>query len=197
MQGFHTYLKAKWNLYSAKGVSAADFVQFAGSIGTRSCPGGPVYKTVIGRKDDSSASPDGVLPAAFGKGSDYNTLIALWGDKGISPRELAALMGAHSVSKARAQQANGIPANGEHSRHRFQQIPSTLADHAIFYPAPQDDTPTKWDTNYYKQTQATTAPRGVYRFDSDVNLANATTASGQAFTEFGNSLGKNAPSDLV
>lgn len=54
----------------------------------------------------------------------------------------------------------------------------------------QDDTPTKWDTSYYSQTQAKVAPRGVYRFDSDVNLANPNTTSGEAFTEFANDRGK-------
>jgi hypothetical protein len=41
--------------------------------------------------------------------------------------------------------------------------------------------------SYYSQTQAKPAPRGVFRFDSDVNLANPSTASGQAFTEFAGS----------
>jgi hypothetical protein len=50
----------------------------------------------------------------------------------------------------------------------------------------QDDTPAKWDTKYYSQTQAQTAPRGVYRFAADVNLANPNTTSGEAFTEFAN-----------
>ena len=50
----------------------------------------------------------------------------------------------------------------------------------------QDDTPSKWDTKYYSQTQAKTAPRGVYRFASDENLANPNTTSGEAFTEFAN-----------
>jgi hypothetical protein len=68
---------------------------------------------VIGRKDASSAAPEGTLPQAFGKGSDHATLVQLWADKGFSQRELAALMGAHSVSRAFKQQANGIPTGGE------------------------------------------------------------------------------------
>lgn len=118
-------------------------------------------KQVIGRKDASGPAPEGTLPQAFGKGSDHASLIQLWADKGFSQRELAALMGAHSVSRSFRQQANGIPPGGQ-----------------------QDDTPTKWDTRYYSQTQAKTAPRGVFRFDSDVNLANPNTTSGEAFTEF-------------
>lgn len=68
---------------------------------------------VVGRNDSSTAAPDGLLPEAFGKGSDADTLIALWADKGFSARELAALMGAHSTSRAFTEQANGIPAGGK------------------------------------------------------------------------------------
>lgn len=46
MQRFHDFLLPKYNSYKNRGVGAADFVQFAGVIGTVSCPGGPVYKTV-------------------------------------------------------------------------------------------------------------------------------------------------------
>lgn len=62
----------------------------------------------MGRKDDSNAAPDGNLPDAFGAGASHDVLIQLWADKGISPRELGALMGAHSISRAFAQQANGL-----------------------------------------------------------------------------------------
>jgi hypothetical protein len=41
-------------------------------------------------------------------------LIQLFDDKGISQPELAALIGAHTASKAIAQEANGIPYNGKH-----------------------------------------------------------------------------------
>ena len=70
---------------------------------------------VIGRKDASGPAPDGTLPQAFGKGSDHASLVQLWADKGFSQRELAALMGAHSVSRAFRQQQNGIPTGGKTS----------------------------------------------------------------------------------
>ncbi|KAM0716249.1 hypothetical protein Q7P37_007694 [Cladosporium fusiforme] len=162
MQNFREFLLGKYNNYKGRGVSAADFVQAAGNIGVRSCPGGPRVKTVIGRSDTSIAAPEGTLPFAFGPGANYNTLIQLFADKGIDERELAALMGAHTVSRAFTRR-NGIPSGGR-----------------------QDTTPTRWDTRYYPQTQAERAPRGVYRFDSDVNLANPNTTCGESFTEFGN-----------
>lgn len=102
------YLLPLYQKYKSQGVGAADLAQFAGSVGVKSCSGGPTVRTVVGRKDSSTAAPQGTLPAAFGQGSDYTSLINLWGAKGISPRELAALMGAHTVSTAFAQGANGI-----------------------------------------------------------------------------------------
>lgn len=141
-------------------VTAADFVQFAGVIGVRMC-GGPVYKTVVGREDDTTPCPEYMMPAAFGVNASYEALTELWADKGINERELAALIGAHSVSVAFAQAANGIPPNSS-----------------------QDSTPAVMDMNYYKETQANVAPAGVHRFDSDINLANASTPIGQAFTEY-------------
>ncbi len=46
LRGYQQYLLSKWNQYESTGISAADLVQMAGSVGVRSCPGGPVYKTV-------------------------------------------------------------------------------------------------------------------------------------------------------
>ncbi|KAI7282019.1 class II peroxidase [Hortaea werneckii] len=161
LQGFRSFLLGKYNGYKDQDVTAADFVQVAGMIGVKACPCGPVVKTVVGRKDNSNATPDGLLPQAFGQGADYQTLIDLWADKGFSPRELAALIGAHSTSRAFAQQQNGIPTGGQ-----------------------QDSTPRVWDVKYYSQTQSQSPPRGVYRFQSDVNLANPETETGKAFSDF-------------
>ncbi|KAF7187956.1 Versatile peroxidase VPL1 [Pseudocercospora fuligena] len=155
------FLLPKYNAYKSRGVSAADLVQFAGSMGVKSCRGGPTVKTVVGRNDSSKASPDGLLPQAFGKGSDYNTLVQLWEDKTINPRELAALMGAHTVSVSFTEERNGIPFGGS-----------------------QDSDPTVWDNHYFSQTQSRT--RGVYSFASDINLSDATTECGKAFTAFAN-----------
>lgn len=66
------------------------------------------------------------MPEAFGPESKYEVLIQLWADKGISPRELAALMGAHSVSRAFAQQANGIPSGSEALAGMVVSFPESL-----------------------------------------------------------------------
>ncbi|KAK6431793.1 fungal class II heme-containing peroxidase [Oleoguttula sp. CCFEE 5521] len=161
LQEFRRYLLGKWKTYKSQNVSAADVVQVAASLVVRSCPGGPLYKTVVGRIDDANAAPDGNLPDAFGPGSSHDVLISLWADKGINPRGLAALMGAHSISRAFAQAANGIRPG-----------------------SPQDDTPRVWDTTYFNQTQAVNQQRGISRFDSDVNLGRPGTMCGGSFTEF-------------
>lgn len=198
MQSFRDFLLRKYQKYQARNVSAADFVQAAGTIGIKSCPGGPTVKTVrlhtdtmtwrttdfgpqvIGRRDSTNAPPQGTLPFAFGPGSDHDSLIQLWQEKGFNPRELAALMGAHSVSRSFTRRDNGIPPGGE------SIYPSKIASDRSSTTGPQDSSPRSWDTKYFSQTQAKQAPRGVYRFDSDVNLANLNTTSGEAFTEFAN-----------
>lgn len=68
---------------------------------------------VVGRKDTSTPAPDNLLPKAFGSGAAQQVLIQLFEDKGISQPELAALIGAHTASKAIAQEQYGVPFNGE------------------------------------------------------------------------------------
>jgi hypothetical protein len=140
---------------------------------------------VIGRSDSTQAAPEGTLPFSFGPGSDYNSLITLWEEKGINPRELAALMGAHSVSRSFTRQENGIPNGGNYNPPHTK-----CGDSDTSFSGPQDRTPRSLDVSYYSVTQAKKAPSGVYRFDSDVNLANKTTTCGEAFTEFANDKGK-------
>jgi hypothetical protein len=99
------------------------------------------------------------MPPGFGPGSDHDSLLQLFIDKGFSAAELAALIGAHTTSTAFNQAANGVPVN-----------------------APQDSTPGKWDINYYAETYA--PPAGVSRFDSDINLAQKNTTVGKQFAGF-------------
>ena len=88
------------------------------------------------------------MPNAFGPGSDAATLVGLFANKTLSGEDLAALVGAHTSSKAFAQEAFGIPSGGA-----------------------QDDTPGIWDVDFYSNTY--TPPANVFRFDSDINLAQA------------------------
>ncbi|OJD34199.1 heme peroxidase [Diplodia corticola] len=163
LETYHAYITAKYNTYHAQGVGAADLIQFAGNHAIVTCPGGPAVKTLVGRGDATTASPTGVMPAGFGPGSDHDTLLQLFVDKGFNAVDLAALIGAHSTSKNVGQTA--IPVG-----------------------APQDGTPGKWDVQYYSDTYA--PPPGVARFDSDVNLSDKTKAVGKEFAGFVDNQGK-------
>jgi len=46
MQGFREWLLSIYLEYKERGIGAADLVQVAGALAIRSCPGGPIVKTV-------------------------------------------------------------------------------------------------------------------------------------------------------
>ncbi|KAL2072618.1 hypothetical protein VTL71DRAFT_11961 [Oculimacula yallundae] len=133
-------VQQKYNT-AAVPVSVADIIQVAASVATLTCPGGPKVATYVGRKDSSNLAPGGRLPDVHASGESlYNLFLA----KGFKASELAALLGAHSTSKALGQ----------------PNIPSGT---------PQDSTPGLWDVAYYGQTLKPVA--GMTPFQSDINLA--------------------------
>ncbi|KAM0713564.1 hypothetical protein Q7P37_010526 [Cladosporium fusiforme] len=168
LEDYFTFIQGKLSSYRSQFgtvVGAADLIQFASNVATITCPGGPKVKTFVGRTDSTNASPENIMPPGFGPGSDHDSLLQLFVDKGFNAAELAALLGAHSTSTAFKQAANGIPVGGA-----------------------QDSTPGKWDINYYAETYK--PPTNVYRFDSDINLANKTTTVGKQFSGFVGQTGK-------
>ncbi|KAI5359093.1 putative hem peroxidase, carbohydrate-binding WSC, hem peroxidase superfamily [Septoria linicola] len=158
LHDYHAVLTSKFNSYKAAGYSigAADLIQIAGAVGVLACPGGRTGRVFVGRKDTAQAAPDGLLPQAFGPGSDHDTIMQLFADKGFVARDLAALLGAHSTSIANFQSRFGIPAG-----------------------TPQDTTPGLWDVAYYNETYF--PPPGIGRFDSDINLSKNESRSAVGF----------------
>jgi hypothetical protein len=130
--------------YQSFGVSYADLCQMAANVGAVSCPLGPRVRTYVGRKDSSTPAPTGTLPPPFGTA---DSLIAMFQDKTFTPAELVALLGAHTVS----QQTTVDPAR--------------VGD-------PQDSTPGVWDTLYFRETADPNAPSRIFKFPSDVAIAN-------------------------
>ena len=159
---YYNFLTSFYAKYKAQ-VGAADIIQFAGAHAVVTCPLGPTVKALVGRKDTTTAPPDGLLPPGFGPGSDHDSLFQLFQDKGFNAVDLAALIGAHTTSKSFAQ----------------PQIPVGT---------PQDSTVGKWDVQYYSDTY--NPPPGVARFDSDINLSDPTKAVGKEFQGFVNNQGK-------
>jgi len=122
-------------------VTGADLLMFAGSHAVATCPGGPVTQTLIGRKDATGPCPDNQLPPANAPGDGVTARFAA---KGFSAKDVAALIGAHTVSR------------------QFVTNPNAVG-------AAQDSTPGKWDITFFVETIKNTAP---FRFISDINLAN-------------------------
>jgi len=114
---------------------------FAGNHAIVTCPGGPRVKTFIGRKDSTTAAPNGLLPDA---NADAASLSKLFTDKGFDDVDLAALLGAHTTS------------------NQFSFDPSRSG-------ASQDTTPGLWDVKYYGETL--NPPAGIVVFPSDSKLA--------------------------
>ena len=156
---YYNFLKNKFATYKPKGVGAADLIQFAAAHAIVTCPEGPTVKALVGRTDSSVASPTGLLPPGFGPGSDHDSLLALFQDKGITAVGLAALIGAHTTARVFAQ----------------PQIPvGNLLD----------STPGIWDVKFYNETYHPPALPSVSRLQSDINLSDPSTTVGVQFKSF-------------
>jgi hypothetical protein len=125
------------------GVSMADLIQMAANVATVVCPLGPRVRSFVGRVDNSTPNPEGLLPGAF---QSADELITMFEDKTISPAALIALVGAHTTSQQRFVDQGRA---GD----------------------PQDRTPGVWDTNFYDETTSSTSPARVFKFQSDINLS--------------------------
>lgn len=147
--GLQSICSSLGDMAKSNDVGVADLIQFAAGIfhsvficrfnlglmplsahAIKTCPLGPTVPAYVGRKDSSSASPDGGLPSPFASGDD---LYSQFKAKGFSATDLAALIGAHSTSK--------------------QFFVDTSKSGAA-----QDSTPGTWDVTYYSQTLSGTAP---------------------------------------
>ncbi|KAL1902398.1 hypothetical protein Sste5346_001378 [Sporothrix stenoceras] len=148
--------------YHQYGASMADLIQLAAMTAVVACPGGPRMRFYVGRVDNTNAAPDNMLPDPA---SGADTIAALFAAKTFSAGGLAALIGAHTVSQ------------------QFTTAPAQAGEG-------QDPTPGVWDNAYYNTTLAATAPAGVYRFPSDVALAQSPGAA-SSFQFFGTPAGRS------
>ncbi|CRL26061.1 Haem peroxidase [Penicillium camemberti] len=144
--------------YSRYSVAAADLVQFMHNVATVTCPLGPRLLTLIGRRDRREANPMGLIPS--NNATDAIFLIELFQNKTFTARDLAALLGAHTV----AQQLYVDPSKAG----------QTL-----------DSTPGIWDMNFYREMALPEPPSGVFRLPSDeaLSLADGTSSRFEAFTD--------------
>jgi hypothetical protein len=106
----------------------------------------------VGRTDSCTPAPFDQIPGPNITGDDA---LQRFQAHGFTAEDLGALIGAHSVSQQTAT------------------FPTEVG-------VPQDTTPNVWDTLYYSETLAGTAP---FSFPSDTNLSNQTLV-GPFFTNF-------------
>lgn len=145
LQAIAAQTKVWYDKYASYGISMADLIQFSSNVACVVCPLGPRTRTFVGRVDNSSASPEGLLPSAAW---DAATLVEFFRNKTIGPHGLVALVGAHTTS---VQFHTEVEQAG----------------------APQDSTPGVWDVLFYSQTLETMVD-GVFSFASDLALSTAT-----------------------
>ncbi|KAF2128869.1 class II peroxidase [Dothidotthia symphoricarpi CBS 119687] len=140
------------NLAQQKQVGTADLIQFAAAHAIKTCPGGPTVPVKVGRKDSDVANAQGILPGGHASGVD---MVKLFASKGFTPKDLAALLGAHTTARQRTTDPSRANA--------------TL-----------DSTPGTWDNKYYQETRSGQAP-----FTLPVDKSISTTpATAVPFTAF-------------
>ncbi|KAJ5356485.1 heme peroxidase [Penicillium concentricum] len=146
------------NKFSKHGVNAADLVQFMHNVATVTCPLGPRLLTLVGRHDRREANPMGLIPS--NNASDATFLIDLFQNKTFTARDLAALLGAHTVA-------------------RQLYVDPSRAGQTF------DSTPGVWDMNFYREMVLPEPPSGVYRLANDeaLALADGTSSRFTAFTD--------------
>ncbi|XP_006657041.2 peroxidase P7-like isoform X1 [Oryza brachyantha] len=132
-------------------VSCADILALAARDAVNLL-GGPTWTVQLGRRDALTASQSAANSNLPGPGSSLATLVAMFGNKGLSPRDMTALSGAHTLGQARCVTFRGrIYSDGNidaaFAALRQQACPQSGGDAAL---APIDvQTPDAFDNAYY------------------------------------------------
>ncbi|KAG0532516.1 hypothetical protein BDA96_04G114100 [Sorghum bicolor] len=116
LRGFDVVDAAKAAADSACGgpgtVSCADVLALAARDAV-SLLGGPSWAVRLGRLDARTASRDAADALLPGPASNLSSLVASFAAKGLSPRDMTALSGAHTVGRARCVTFRGRVSGGD------------------------------------------------------------------------------------
>ncbi|KAG8075556.1 hypothetical protein GUJ93_ZPchr0006g43989 [Zizania palustris] len=132
-------------------VSCADILALAARDAVNLL-GGPTWTVQLGRRDALTASQSAANSNLPGPGSSLATLITMFANKGLSPRDMTALSGAHTLGQARCVTFRGRIYNDSNIDSAFaalrqQTCPQSGGDATL---APIDvQTPDKFDNAYY------------------------------------------------
>ncbi|KAL6603952.1 hypothetical protein ACP70R_044313 [Stipagrostis hirtigluma subsp. patula] len=95
-------IKARVEASCKATVSCADILALAARDAVNLL-GGPTWSVPLGRKDSRTASQSAANANLPGPGSSLATLITMFGNKGLSPRDMTALSGAHTIGRSQCQ----------------------------------------------------------------------------------------------
>ncbi|XP_020587204.1 peroxidase P7-like [Phalaenopsis equestris] len=148
-------------------VSCADILALASRDGVVAL-GGPSWSVSLGRRDATTASQSSANNDLPGPSSSLATLISKFSSKGLSPRDMTALSGAHTIGQAqcqffRSRIYNDLNINPNFATLRQSTCPSSGGDTNL---APLDSqTPTQFGPDYY---QNLVGLRGLLHSDQEL-----------------------------
>ncbi|XP_042414986.1 peroxidase P7-like [Zingiber officinale] len=156
-------IKARVEANCPATVSCADVLALATRDGV-ALLGGPTWTVRLGRRDSLAAYQENAnreLPAPF---SDLSVLISMFRDKGLTPREMTALSGAHTIGQAQCSQFDDRIYNDRNINATFAALRRrTCPPGGSSALAPLDgETPYQFDNGYYREL---VARRGLLQSD--------------------------------
>ncbi|KAK2369877.1 peroxidase P7 [Trifolium repens] len=180
-------IKTKVEAACSATVSCADILALAARDGVVLL-GGPTWTVPVGRRDARTASQSDALNQIPRPSSNLKTLIKQFQDHGLTPTDLTALSGAHTIGLAHCvtfkdHLYNDTNIDTNFATLRKKTCPISGGDTNL---APLDVlTTTRFDNNYYKNLVGS---KGLFRSDqvlfnkdSQDNLVSTYSANGAKF----------------
>ncbi|KAI4971501.1 hypothetical protein ZWY2020_002415 [Hordeum vulgare] len=149
-------------------VSCADIVALAARDSVNLL-GGPTWTVQLGRRDALNTSQSAANSNLPGPGSSLAALITMFGNKGLSPRDMTALSGAHTVGQARCTTFrdriyNDANINASFAALRQQTCPQPSGGEGTLAPI-DAATPEKFDNYYYQNLMS---KQGLFHSDQEL-----------------------------
>ena len=133
--------------------------------------GGPTWTVYFGLRDALTASQSDANANLPGPGSSLATLVSMFGSKGLSPRDMTALSGAHTVGQARCATFRDriyteSNINATFAALRQQTCPQQAGGAGDGNLAPIDaQTPEAFDNAYYQNLMSR---QGLFHSDQEL-----------------------------
>ncbi|XP_008795903.2 peroxidase 40 [Phoenix dactylifera] len=146
-------IKSELELACPQTVSCADILAIAARDSVV-LSGGPTWEVEVGRKDGLTASRSAANASIPAPTSDVATLVQKFQNLGLSPKDMAALSGAHTIGKARCSSfssrlGGGGGSSGNVDREFLQSLQQLCSDSNGTLAHLDLATPATFDNQYY------------------------------------------------